>query len=175
MTFLLRVCRLLSIVVWVGGLIFFAAIEAPTAFRVMGTSLQFALLIGGSLAMLNVIGHTCGLVFLLASIALWFRTDPRGRRLLLAEVSLIVLMIAATMVVQSHIIPAMERDRAAAGGDINALPSDNPIRVDFDRMHGISEKIEGSALFLGLGIVLLLAAEPAPRQIVSGRYSESQG
>jgi hypothetical protein len=73
------------------------------------------------------------------------------------------------MVVQSHIIPAMERDRTAAGGDINALPRDNSIRVDFDRMHGISEKVEGSVLFLGLGIVLLLAAEPAPRQIVSGR------
>ena len=169
MAFFLRVCRLLSIVVWGGGLIFFAAIEAPTAFHVMGTSLQFALLIGGSLGTLNRIGDTCGGVFLLASVALWFRTDPRGRRLLLAEASLIVLMIAATMVVQSHIIPAMERDRTAAGGDINALPRDNSIRVDFDRMHGISEKVEGSVLFLGLGIVLLLAAEPAPRQIVSGR------
>lgn len=169
MAFFLRACRLLSIVVWVGGLIFFAAIEAPTAFRVMGTSLQFALLIDGSLGTLNSIGHTCGLVFLLASIALWFRTDPRGRRLLLAEASLIVLMIAATMVVQSSIVPAMERDRTAAGGDINALPISNSTRADFDRMHGISEKVEGLALFLGLGIVLLLAAESAPRQTVSGR------
>src|ERR1035438_455046 len=133
MAFFLRACRLLSIVVWVGGLIFFAAIEAPTAFHVMGTSLQFALLIGHSLSTLNIIGLTCGFVFLLASITLWFRTDPRGRRLLLAEVSLIVLMIVATKVVQSHIIPAMERDRTAAGGDINALPRDNSIRVDFDR------------------------------------------
>ena len=49
MTFFLRALRLLSIVVWVGGLIFFAfAIEAPTAFHVMGTSLQFALLIGAA-------------------------------------------------------------------------------------------------------------------------------
>jgi hypothetical protein len=63
----------------------------------------------------------------------------------------------------------MERDRTAAGGDINALPINNTTRADFDRMHGISEKVEGLALFLGLGIVLLLAAEPASRQIVSGR------
>jgi len=174
MAFFLRACRLLSIVVWVGGLISFAAIEAPIAFHVMGASLQFALLIGRSLGALNAIGHGCGFAFLLASIGLWFRTDPRGRRLLVAEVSLIVLMLAATTVVRSSIIPAMERDRATAGGDINALPSDSPIRLHFDRMHSLSEKVEGSALFFGLGIVLLLAAEPAPRQVVSGRSSENQ-
>jgi len=170
MAFFLRALRLLALVVWVGGLIFFAGVEAPTAFHVMGTTTQFALLIGGSLGTLNVIGHSCGFVFLMASIALWFRIDPRGRRLLLAEVSLIVLMIAATMVVQGSIIPAMERDRTAAGGDINALPKDNSVRADFDRLHGISEKVEGSALFLGLGVVLLVAAEPrASRQSEPGR------
>ena len=85
MAFFLRALRLLALVVWVGGLIFFAAIEAPAAFHVMGTTRQFALLIGGSLGTLNAVGRDCGLIFLLASIALWFRTDPRGRRLLLAR------------------------------------------------------------------------------------------
>jgi hypothetical protein len=33
------------------------------------------------------------------------------------------------------------------------------MRVDFDRLHGLSEKVEGSALFLGLGLILLMAAE----------------
>jgi hypothetical protein len=55
----------------------------------------------------------------------------------------------------------MERDRAAAGGDIAAVPASNPARIDFDRLHALSEKFEGSALFLGLGVVLLMAAEPA--------------
>ena len=38
MNFLLRPLRLLGMVVWVGGLIFFAFVEAPTAFHVMGTT-----------------------------------------------------------------------------------------------------------------------------------------
>ena len=173
MAVILRALRLLALVVWVGGLIFFAAVEAPMAVHVMGTSGQFARLICGSLGLLNVIGHVCGFVFLLASIGLWFRTDPRGRRLLLAEVSLVVLMLAAIMVVEGRILPAMERDRAAAGGDINALPKDNSTRADFDRLHARSEQVEGSALFLGLAVVLLIAAEPAPRQI--DRQLESSG
>ncbi len=170
MAFFLRALRLLALVVWVGGLIFFAAIEAPAAFHVMGTTRQFALLIGGSLGTLNAVGRDCGLIFLLASIALWFRTDPRGRRLLLAQMLLIVLMIAATMVVQDRIVPSMERDRAAAGGDINALPTDNSVRAHFDRLHGVSEKVEGSALFLGIGVVVLLAAEPS-----AARKTDSAG
>jgi hypothetical protein len=74
---------------------------------------------------------------------------------------LAVLMIAATAYVHLHILPAMERDRIAAGGAIDAAPPDNPARIDFERLHPISEKIEGSALFLGLGIVILMGFEDA--------------
>jgi hypothetical protein len=126
----------------------------------MGTTSQFALLIGGSVRELNHIGHACGFFFLLTAIALWSRTSPSGRRLLMTESILIIVMILATKYVQSGILPAMERDRAAAGGDINAVPQDNPARVDFDRQHALSEKVEGAILFLGLGVVLLMAAEP---------------
>ncbi|HUD23751.1 MAG TPA: DUF4149 domain-containing protein [Acidobacteriaceae bacterium] len=158
---LLRALRLLAIVVWVGGLVFFAFVEAPTAFNVMGTNRQFALLIDGSITALNRLGHAAGLVFLIASLLLWFRSSLRLRRILLAQIVLVVLMIGATLYVQASIIPAMERDRAAAGGDIAAVPANNPTHIDFDRLHALSEKFEGSALFLGLGVVLLMAAEPA--------------
>jgi hypothetical protein len=40
--------------------------------------------------------------------------------------------------------------------------------MDFDRLHNLSEKCEGSALFLGLGVILLMAAEPAGEGHVSG-------
>jgi uncharacterized membrane protein len=161
MNFLLRALRLLTIVVWVGGLIFFAFVEAPTAFKVMGTNRQFALLIDGSITALNRLGHAAGLLFLISSLLLWLRSSTRSRRLLLAQILLVVLMIGATLYVQHGIIPAMERDRAAAGGDIAAVPASNPAHIDFDRLHPLSEKVEGSALFLGLGVVLLMAAEPS--------------
>lgn len=160
MTTVLRALRLLAIVVWVGGLVFFASVEAPTAFHVMGTDRQFALLINDSITTLNRLGHVAGLIFLIASLLLWLRSTTRCRRLLLAQILLVVLMIGATLYVQAGVIPAMERDRIAAGGDINAVPESNPARVDFDRLHSISEKVEGSALLLGLAVVVLMAVEP---------------
>jgi uncharacterized membrane protein len=166
MTLLMRTVRLLSMVVWVGGLMFFSFMMAPTAFHVMGTTRQFALLIGSSLRELNSVGNTCGFLFLITTIALWFRSEPRSRRLMSFEAMLVVLMIAATLYVQRAILPAMERDRAAVGGDIDAAPPANPARLDFERLHPLSEKVEGAVLLFGLGIVTMMAGEPgSPRRV----------
>jgi hypothetical protein len=79
------------------------------------------------------------------------------------EMLLVALMIAATAYVQMHIVPAMERDRAAAGGDITSVPTDNPTRAHFDRLHAASEKVEGAALFLGIAVVFAMAGEDVRR------------
>jgi uncharacterized membrane protein len=166
MRYVLRALRLLAMVVWVGGLIFFAFVEAPTAFHIMGTTRQFALLIGGSIAGINHLGQIAGMVFVIASLLLWKHSSRITRKLLGAELLLVILMMAVTAYVQMHIVPAMERDRAAVGGDITSVPADNPTRAHFDALHARSEKVEGTGLFLGLGVVLLMAGEdnvPRPR------------
>jgi uncharacterized membrane protein len=155
----LRALRLLTMVIWVGGLIFFSFVEAPTAFHVMGTTRQFAQLIGDSISELNRLGQICGFIFLVATAMAWLRAWKRRRNLVVAQILLDVLMLGATMYVQSGIVPAMERDRSATGGDINAVAATNPVRLDFDRLHALSEKVEGTALFLGIGLVILLACE----------------
>jgi hypothetical protein len=96
---------------------------------------------------------------LVASLLLWRSALGRARNVILAEMGLVVLMMLATIYVQHGIIPAMERDRASVGGDIAAASAKNATRVDFDRLHALSEKVEGSALFLGLGVVVLMGLE----------------
>jgi uncharacterized membrane protein len=156
---LARVLRLLSMVVWVGGLIFFAFVLAPVAFSVLPSTHEAGTIVGATLRVLNGLGDVCGFLFLFAIVAPWLRSSVRGRRLLIAEMLFVALMLAATMVVQVSIVPAMERDRVTAGGDVDAVPPDNPARLDFERLHPISEKVEGAALLLGIAVVVLMGFE----------------
>jgi len=167
MAFFLRTLRLLTIVIWVGGLGFFAFILAPVAFSLLPSTHEAGLVVRGTLTVLNGIGQLCGAFFALATIILWSRARIRARTLLLTQLLLIVLMMAATAYVQVSIMPAMERDRTAAGGIIDIAPPDNPARMDFDRLHTLSEKAEGAVLLLGFLEVMLMGwvirpTEPAP-------------
>jgi hypothetical protein len=159
MSFILRAVRLLGMVIWVGGLIFFAFVEAPMAFGVMGTTRQFAQLIGASIHAIDHMGHTSGFVFIIASLLLWKFTAARKRKLLLIQIALVAVMIAATAYVETYILPAMEHDRESVGGDIASVPRNNQVRAHFDHLHELSEKVEGTTLFLGFGVILLMAAE----------------
>ena len=144
--------------VWVGGLIFFAFILAPLAFSTLPSAHEAGTIVGGTLHVLNIIGLACGVVFVFATGALCLHAQ-RARRLLTAELLLTIGMLAATAIVQYRIVPAMERDRIAAGGDVDAAPLDNPARRDFERLHPISERVEGAALLLGIATIVLIAAE----------------
>jgi uncharacterized membrane protein len=155
---LLRIVRLLTLVVWVGGLIFFAFVLAPTAFSVLPSTHEAGTIVGATLAIINRIGMICGTLYLLA-IILPAARSRRFNRIARVQILLIMLMLVATEYVQGKIIPAMERDRIAAGGDIDAAPADNTARLDFERLHPLSEKVEGSALLLGIGVVILLGFE----------------
>lgn len=160
MSVFLRVLRLLAMVVWVGGLAFFAFVLAPVAFHVLPSTHEAGTVVGATLRVLNIIGPYCGYVFLLATIAVQYRQERRSK-LLTIQMLLVWLMLGATAYVRTSIVPAMERDRIAAGGDVDAAPPDNPARLDFERLHPISEKVEGAALFLGLGVVVLMGFEDA--------------
>ena len=75
------------------------------------------------------------------------------------EMILTGLMMAATFYSQSKILPAMEVDRALAGGVVEAAPPGNAGRIDFERLHILSERMEGFVFFCGLGVVFVLSRE----------------
>jgi uncharacterized membrane protein len=156
----LRVMRLLAIVIWVGGLVFFAFVVAPVSFHVLPTTHEAGMVVASTLGVLNRVGLLCGSAFIFATILLLTVSGARTPRYSVsAKLFLASAMIAATLYVQYGIVPVMERDRIAAGGDVDAAPADNPARLDFERLHPISEKVEGAALLMGLGVVVLMGLE----------------
>ena len=158
----LRLVQLLTMAVWVGGLVFFAFILAPVAFATLPSIHLAGEIVGATLRVFHEVGLWCGGLFCVAT-AVIFRGAPmriRGRyemQLLLAAV-----MLVATVYLQMNVLPAMEVDRAQAGGDIELAAKDNPARVHFDKLHALSEKVEGGVLFVGLAVLWLMSREGLP-------------
>jgi len=156
---ILRALRLLAMVAWVGGLAFFAFVLAPIAFQRLSSPHETGLVVGGTLRILHWIGLIGGSVFCVATALLWLRAEVPARAGFAAETALTLVMLAVTAYSQFSILPAMEQDRALAGGEIETASMTNPARQDFERLHTLSERLEGIVFFCGLGVVLFLARE----------------
>jgi uncharacterized membrane protein len=141
---------LLSLVVWLGGLIFFAFILAPTAFSpgLLPTRHMAGSIVGRSLDRLHYMAIVSGIIFLIASM-LYSRMASGNAHPLAARHILIVLMLLLTVISQFAISPKMHTIRAEVGV-IDDLPPDSRLRMEFDRLHVWSEKFEVAVLLLGL-------------------------
>ena len=152
-----RFLRLLAVVVWVGGIVFFAFVLAPVSFRTLPTVHLAGSVVGAALKVLDRIGLGCGIV-LLATIALLFRSALTAqKKLFRLQLLLVLAMTLLTAYLHWSILPAMDLDREQAGGDITAAAPDNPARMQFDRLHQRSEHTEGAVLLLGVAVVFLIA------------------
>lgn len=153
---LLRFLMVLSLVVWIGGLIFFAFGVAPAAFSVLPTRHIAGNLVGRTLGTLHWMSIFSGLVFLASS--LFYRRLTHGTaHPFAARDVIIVAMLALTLVLQFGIIPRMDTLRASIG-EIDSVPPNNPTRVQFDSLHEWSTRVEGGVLLLGLVVVYLTAS-----------------
>jgi uncharacterized membrane protein len=146
----LRFFMLLALVVWVGGIIFLAFVEAPTAFSpgLLPTRHMAGSVVGHSLDLLHYMAIVSGVVFLIASL-LYNRFTAGNLRPLAARHLLILLMLLLTVISQFAISPRMHAIRAEVGV-IDNVPLDSPPRREFDRLHVWSEKFEEAVLLLGL-------------------------
>ena len=147
---------LLSLVCWIGGLIFFAFVVAPAAFSVLPTSHLAGSVVGRTLGKLHWIAIFSGIVFLVSSL-LYSRFTDGTAHLFAARHVLLCLMLALTLISQFGIIPRMDALRASLG-DVRSAPIDNPERVQFDALHVWSTRVEGAVLLLGLLVVYLTAS-----------------
>jgi uncharacterized membrane protein len=153
----LRFLMLLALVVWIGGLIFFAFVVAPTVFApgLLPTRHLAGEIVGRSLGPLHWMGIASGIVFLVAS-AIYNRMTLGSARLLTGRHLSIALMLLLTLISQFAISPRMHALRAEAGV-MDDLPVDSPVRMEFDRLHVWSEKFEEGVFLLGLVALFLTA------------------
>ena len=149
---LARFLMILTFVVWVGGIIFFSFVVAPTLFATLPKPELAATVVGASLTALHLIGIVCGaLLFVLTFII------PVGK--IRAVRALVIVMVLLTAISQFVVMPQMQQIRDLVGGSIEALPPKDAGRAAFDRLHQFSVALEGATLMAGLIVIGLISRE----------------
>lgn len=154
MTFL-RTLMNLALIVWIGGIVFFAAVLAPTVFRVLPTREMAGNVVNPSLNSLHWMGLVAGVIFLLCSLTL-SRIEFARIKVLTAVNILVLLMLALTAISEFSIAPKMRTLRAEMG-TIDTVPINDSRRLDFNRLHQWSTRSEVGVLLFGLVVVILTA------------------
>jgi len=152
----LRFLMVLSLVVWIGGLIFFAFVLAPTAFQVLPDTHLAGNVVGRALGKLHWIAIISSVVFLITSLLYSYLTQGTAHIFAMRHI-LICLMLGLTLFSQFWIIPRMDTLRASVG-DFASVPLTNPQRVQFDALHVWSTRVESAVLLLGLLAIYLTAS-----------------
>jgi uncharacterized membrane protein len=150
-----RFLRVLALVAWVGGILFFSFVVAPTVFRVLtpvsGGQHLAGDIVNQTLGRLHWIGMACGLLFLLTSMTL-HKTVQRK------EILFALIMLVVTAISQFSLMPRL--------GVLRARLSENEepaARANFDRLHKLSVVMEGGVLLLGIGVLSLVAGNRSNR------------
>ena len=153
MTFL-RFLILLSLVTWLGALIFFPVV-AQISFTVLPSTHLAGLVVRNSLIALHWMGFVSGIVFLACSLTYNRLSIGRLRVTVLSHI-LVIVMLGLTAISQFKIIPRMDALRLSAG-EISALPAASPIGAEFNSLHVWSTRIEGAVLIIGLLVLFSVA------------------
>ncbi|HLH05681.1 MAG TPA: DUF4149 domain-containing protein [Terriglobales bacterium] len=149
----LRFFMLLSLVVWLGGITFFAFVLAPTVFSVLPTRELAGSVVNRSLPILHWMGLISGIIFLGTSMG-YSAVSTGSTHAFAPRHVLVVVMLALTLISMYAISSRMAVLRAEMGV-IDNVPHDNPRRIEFNRLHQWSTRLEGSVYFIGLVVLYL--------------------
>src|ERR1700722_6891564 len=141
---------------WLGSIIYLSFVVAPGAFATLKDRDQAGGIVSYSLSLLNFLGLVPGIFYLVLVFFL-----VRGKNDLLQTVLLgLLLMILLTMFSQAHVTSRLH-DLRVQMVSVEATPKDSPARVEFDRLHGMSVKLEVAVLLLGVVSLFFTVRNPA--------------
>ena len=149
-----RVAFLLVVGLWIGAMVYFAAVAAPAAFAALadqpglpgrqlaGTVVRIAL---GTL-------NQSGVVMAVVTIVLLFlaETETRGRATI--SLAVLVVLLGALSFVAHGVVSARLEELRTLMGVIDVVSLDDPRRVEFGRLHVVSVLILAVQIVVALGV-----------------------
>jgi uncharacterized membrane protein len=154
---LLRFLSLTALAIWIGGLAVLGLIAAPAIFAALGAHDPATGRELGGMVFGAVFGRFQPVTWVLAGVllvALGARAalGPRPRRLGL-RMWTVALMLAAGLVSSLVVAPRIDAIRASTTGAVADLPENDPKRISFGRLHGLSTALMLGTLVAGLGLM----------------------
>jgi len=156
MNSILRFVQVIALGTWVGSIIYFIVITQGI-FGVLQSRDQTGLMVGYSLARLHYLGMVAAVLYLVAGLAL----AQSVKAFLQPAMIGVVLMLALTLVTQMRVLPRLAELRTEMVS-VDSTPKDNPLRMEFDRLHQASVRIEVTVLLIGIA-ALFLTVRNTPR------------
>jgi ABC-type transport system involved in multi-copper enzyme maturation permease subunit len=154
MSQVLRFLRILALGMWIGAIVYFAAVVTLGAFSVLPNRDEAGLLVGYTLGGLHLMGLIAAAVFVAASVAM----TKSLKAFVEPAVIGVILMAVLTIASQGYVMPKMAVLRTQMVS-VEATPGNDPRRVAFDKLHSASVDLEGGVLLLGLAALFLATRE----------------
>ncbi len=140
--FALRYVYVLSLVVWLGGMIVLGAVSAPATFQVLenrepssGRALAGAVF-GETLRRFHAVAYAAGLLLLATLVAMAVvGPRPRGFGVRAAIVAVMLAVAMGSGLIVSRRIARLQQE---IGGPVAALDAADPRRTQFGRLHTLS-------------------------------------
>lgn len=159
----LRFLHLTGLVVWIGGIVFFSFVTAPTLFGVLPRDVA-GRVTAAIFPRYYLLGITAGLLALVSSAVGGFLRPRSWTRLLTGELLLLLLMLVLTLYAWKGILPEAARLRIALHASGAGQESTAPVTADHEAMaarfqvlHRRSVAVNGITLLLGAGALLDVA------------------
>lgn len=146
---------LLSLVCWLGGMVFFSILLAPIIFKLLPMA-EAGKLVSALFPRYYLLGYAAGAIGSILAIYLGVMRTPRIWWALAA----LALVIALALTVYAGVVvrPKVDAIRTVAE-ESNPDPAR---RAEFDRLHHLSVVLNGAAMVLNLAALLSSAAALAP-------------
>jgi hypothetical protein len=149
--------QVLVLAVWLGAMMFFSFVVAPSAFAVLPTRELAGALVTSVLSKTDLAGLAAG-PFLMILIALSWKADRSRTTNKVIRIILLAVMSGAAALSRLFITPSMVSLRESMGGLIDDVPLEDPLRVQFDQFHQYSVAVMSLAIFAGLIVLFLTVA-----------------
>jgi hypothetical protein len=153
---LLRYLYVVALVLWVGGLIVAGAVVAPSVFGVLQAwnesqgRVLAGQVFGNVLLRLTWLSYAMGVImFITLTLHRLLGARPRKYGVRVGIIGVMLLMMAA---MGFYIIPRVNTIQAQVSGPVSALAAADPLRAEFDKLHGLSNVLFSITAIGGLAL-----------------------